>query len=94
MYKVENEPSQRFSMLLSMDGNQSLKLVGNEFRSGSIRWDDRSARSPRWLTPEEVNVFKDEVKRTSSNVSLIYYIFLFLFAVDGTGSYSEYSGYR
>jgi hypothetical protein len=63
MYKIENEPILRFSMLLSMDGNQSLKLISGDFRSGSIRQDDRTARSPRWLTPQAVNIFKDEVDR-------------------------------
>lgn len=49
-------------MLVAADGNQSLKLVDSAFRAGDLRPDDRSIISRRWLSPDEVNVFKDEVR--------------------------------
>ncbi|KAJ6538407.1 hypothetical protein B0H10DRAFT_2448753 [Mycena sp. CBHHK59/15] len=44
-----------------MDGNNSLKLIDATFRTGSLRADNRASTSFRWLTPEQVDVFKDEV---------------------------------
>jgi hypothetical protein len=44
-----------------MDGNNSLKLVDATFRAGHLRPDNRASTSFRWLTPEQVDVFKDEV---------------------------------
>jgi hypothetical protein len=61
MYKTENEPPLKFSLLSSMDGNNSLKLVDSAFRAGSVRPDDRQLSSFRWLTPDQVNVYKNEV---------------------------------
>ncbi|KAJ7192578.1 hypothetical protein GGX14DRAFT_379958 [Mycena pura] len=61
MYKTCNEPPLRFSWLGCMDGNNSLKLVDPTFRAGTTRPDDRASTSFRWLTPEQVDVFKDEV---------------------------------
>lgn len=55
----------KFSMLISMDGNNSLKLVDSTFQAGTVRDDDRSISSYRWISPEEVDIFKDEVKRSS-----------------------------
>jgi|ERR1700685_3660431 hypothetical protein len=62
MYKIEDEPSLKFSMLAAADGNQSLRLVDFAFRAGEHRPDDRTFASTRWLRPEEVDVFKDEVR--------------------------------
>jgi len=64
LYKTEGEPSLKFSFLAAMDGNNSLKLVDSAFRSGKPRWDDRESDSVRWIVPEDVDVFKDEVSRT------------------------------
>jgi hypothetical protein len=61
MYKLADEPPMKFSMLATMDGNNSLKLVDSTFRSGSSRNDDRMSTSSRWITPDEVDRFKDEV---------------------------------
>lgn len=70
MYKLTDEPPMKFSMLAAMDGNNSLKLVDSTFRSGSSRTDDRTSTSSRWLTPEDVDRFKDEVVNSRHNVSL------------------------
>ena len=51
------------AMQVAMDGNQSLKLIDDGFRRGEQLPDGRDGRSPIWMTPEEVDVFKDEVKR-------------------------------
>lgn len=64
MYKLEDEPQLKYSMLVAMDGNQSLKLVDDAFRAGKPLRDDRVGCSENWLTPAEVDRWKDEVRRT------------------------------
>ncbi|KAJ7284762.1 hypothetical protein C8J57DRAFT_1053159 [Mycena rebaudengoi] len=66
LYKVENEPPLKFSWLGCMDGNNSLKLVDATFRSGSVRPDNRASTSFRWLTPDLVDLFKDEPTAAAS----------------------------
>ncbi|KAJ7438546.1 hypothetical protein B0H11DRAFT_1935169 [Mycena galericulata] len=61
LYKTVNEPKLRFSWLGTMDGNNSLKLVWDAFRAGNPRADDRISFHDRWITPAEVDIFKDEV---------------------------------
>jgi len=46
-----------------MDGNNSLKLVDSTFRPGSVRTDNRATTSKRWISPDDVDVFKDEVNK-------------------------------
>lgn len=70
MYKLTDEPPLKFSMLVAMDGNNSLKLVDSTFRSGSSRMDDRISTSSRWIKPEDVDRFKDEVAISHQNVSI------------------------
>jgi hypothetical protein len=72
MYKIEDEPLLKFSMLLMGDGNQSLRLVDSAFLAGELRLDDRMMSSGRWLQPEEVDVFKDEVR----NAKKVFIFFL------------------
>ncbi|KAF8874791.1 hypothetical protein BD779DRAFT_1421837, partial [Infundibulicybe gibba] len=64
-YKTVGEPALKYSFLAAMDGNNSLKLVDSTFRAGSVRPDDRVSGSPRWITPEEVDLFKDEATKTN-----------------------------
>ncbi|KAJ6486300.1 hypothetical protein DFH09DRAFT_948870 [Mycena vulgaris] len=61
LYKTVNEPPLKYSFLASMDGNSSLKLVDSTFRPGSVRPDNRASTSFRWLTPEQVDLYKNEV---------------------------------
>ena len=61
LYKTKNEPKLKFEFLSSMDGNNSLKLVDTTYRPGSVRTDSRKLESPRWINPEDVDLFKDEV---------------------------------
>ncbi|KAJ7206188.1 hypothetical protein B0H12DRAFT_1034827, partial [Mycena haematopus] len=61
MYQTQNEPPLRFSWMGCMDENNSLKLVDATFRAGTAHPDDRASTSFRWLTPAQVDVFKDEV---------------------------------
>lgn len=75
MYKIQDEPSLKFSMLVAADGNQSLRLVDSTFLAGDLRPDDRVLRSNRWLQPEEVDKFKDEVKNAKQKVCLRPYKF-------------------
>jgi nucleoid-associated protein YgaU len=55
----------KYSLLVTMDGNNSLKLVDATFRAGTPWKDDHILPSPRWLTPEQVDVFKDEVAKSA-----------------------------
>jgi len=67
LYKIKDEPALKFSFLAAMDGNNSLKLVDSTFRSGSMRHDDRISDAPRWIKPEDVDIFKDEVNKVSAH---------------------------
>jgi hypothetical protein len=59
-----------FSSFVSIDGNNSLKRLGASVRGVNDRIDSRTVLSDRWLMPEEVDRFKDEVKpRVSSFIS-------------------------
>ncbi|KAJ7020928.1 hypothetical protein C8F04DRAFT_973468, partial [Mycena alexandri] len=61
MYKTVNELPLKFSWLGCMDGNNSLKLVDATFLAGNTRLNNRASTSFRWLTPAQVDAFKDEV---------------------------------
>ena len=61
LYKTKDEPKLKFEFLSSMDGNNSLKLVDSTYHAGSVRTDSRKLESPRWISPEDVDLFKDEV---------------------------------
>ncbi|THG99052.1 hypothetical protein EW026_g3227 [Hermanssonia centrifuga] len=61
MYTLTGEPELPLSLLCEMDGNSSLKLVDSAIRAGVPRTDEHTFRSDIWITPEEVDRFKDEV---------------------------------
>ncbi|KAF7372185.1 hypothetical protein MVEN_00077700 [Mycena venus] len=63
-YRVQNEPHLKYSFLGALDGGNSLKLVDSTFRAGNPRFDNRKLTSFRWLTPMEVDRYKDEVKNS------------------------------
>ncbi|KAI0245147.1 hypothetical protein BJV78DRAFT_1140924 [Lactifluus subvellereus] len=69
-YKLEGEPSLQFSFLCEMDGNNSLKCVDISTRGQAERPDSRNFHMDYWLTPVEVDAFKDEVKVSSSRTSV------------------------
>jgi hypothetical protein len=60
--KQEDEPELEFSCLVSIDGHNSLKRLGANVRQTNDHLDSRTIVSDCWLTNEEVNRFKDEVK--------------------------------
>ncbi|RDX42144.1 hypothetical protein OH76DRAFT_1488926 [Lentinus brumalis] len=62
LYRLEGEPAQKRVLLASMDGNSSLKLVDDTFRSGDARPDQRTWRTDLFISAEEVDKFKDEVR--------------------------------
>ncbi|EPQ50029.1 hypothetical protein GLOTRDRAFT_21641, partial [Gloeophyllum trabeum ATCC 11539] len=65
-YKLEDETPLKFSFLCQMDGNNSLKRTdANVIRKYPERLDSRGPRTDYWLSPEEVDKFKDEVKAKS-----------------------------
>jgi hypothetical protein len=61
-YQLDDEPECKFCCFLSMDGNNSLKRLGEAVSKQKTRLDSRSIKSDCWLMPDEVDVFKDEVK--------------------------------
>jgi hypothetical protein len=61
MYELTDEEPMAHRILAAMDGNNSLKLVDDAFRHGTHRADARIGRSKKWLSPEYVDQFKDEV---------------------------------
>ena len=83
LYKTESEPYLKYSFLAAMDGNNSLKLFDSDLRPGQQQADDRVSYSPRWITPEEVDQFKDEVATSQRKVSLV--------AMEFTGFLPEFS---
>lgn len=60
-YELEGEAPLEHRILVTMDGNNSLKLVDESFRRGLERADNRTGRSSKWLPPAYVDLFKDEV---------------------------------
>ena len=71
--KQEDEPELEFSCLVSIDGNNSLKCLGATIRQTNDHLDSHTIVSDHWLTNEEVNRFKDEVK---SRVRITHNIYL------------------
>ncbi|KAJ6458774.1 hypothetical protein C8R45DRAFT_1109893 [Mycena sanguinolenta] len=61
---LKDELPLKLSWLGSIDGNNSLKLVDSTFRAGNPRFDNRQSPSFRWLTPQEVDKYMDEVKNS------------------------------
>jgi hypothetical protein len=61
-YNLEGEPELEFSCFVSIDGNNLLKHLGTSVRNPNDRVDSRTIVSDPWLTAEEVNRFKDDVK--------------------------------
>ncbi|TBU29313.1 hypothetical protein BD311DRAFT_661455, partial [Dichomitus squalens] len=61
LYKLEDEPELKYSLLVSMDGNQSLKLVDGKFRSGTPCIDSRRIPADLLIPAEVVDIYKDEV---------------------------------
>lgn len=72
--RVPGEPELDFSVLVSIDGNNSLKRIGTKIRGSEELQDLRSIKSERWLAPEEVDVFKNEVP----NLVRLYHIIIIL----------------
>ncbi|KAJ6617481.1 hypothetical protein B0H10DRAFT_2218435 [Mycena sp. CBHHK59/15] len=68
-YKTVGEPPLKYSALGAMDGNNSLKLVDATFQSGTPRTDTRRSTSFRWLTPQQVDRFQDEVENSKKRKS-------------------------
>jgi hypothetical protein len=69
-YKVKEEPSLVPAFLASIDGNNSLKLVDSAFRYGMPRTDNRTLPISRWLSVDQVDVFKDDVANAQNQVCL------------------------
>ncbi|KAI0644812.1 hypothetical protein C8Q79DRAFT_912370 [Trametes meyenii] len=61
LYRLDKEEPLPYDFFASMDGNNSLKLVDDSFRSGQSRRDDRTHRTDLFIAPDEVDKYKDEV---------------------------------
>ncbi|KIJ45328.1 hypothetical protein M422DRAFT_166820, partial [Sphaerobolus stellatus SS14] len=60
-YRLEGEPELEYSKLISIDGNNSLRRVNTKLtRNVEAYIDSRTARTDYWITPEQVDVFKDQ----------------------------------
>lgn len=71
-YRLDGEASLPFSQLIAIDGNNSLRRVDPSVtKSTRSLQDTRGRQSDIWLSPEEVNCFKDEVKKKSSRVPAV-----------------------
>lgn len=64
LYQLENEAPLKFRFLATMDGNNSLKLIDSTYRAGSVRTDTRTCAPGRWISADDVDLFKDEVSRS------------------------------
>ncbi|KAF7334099.1 hypothetical protein MVEN_02315700 [Mycena venus] len=69
-YTTEHEHPLYPRYLASLDGNNSLKLIDSVFRAGILRPDDRTSNSFRWLTSEQVDIFKNEVADSQKRARL------------------------
>lgn len=58
-YALDGKPNLKYSLLCAIDGNSSLKLVGEKYRHGTALQDERTQRMDVWVTEKEVNEFKD-----------------------------------
>ncbi|KAK7022809.1 hypothetical protein VNI00_016936 [Paramarasmius palmivorus] len=65
-YSVKDEIPLVPSMLVAIDGNNSLKMVDENFKFGSAREDTRQLPDLRWVEDDEVDKFKDEVNNAQS----------------------------
>ena len=68
-YRLADELCLRFSKLLAMDGNNSLRWVDPMVTKNFVPlMDTCRATSDIWLSPQQVDVFKDEVKARKPSV--------------------------
>ncbi|KAG7090311.1 hypothetical protein E1B28_011909 [Marasmius oreades] len=65
-YKLKDEPTLLPSMLIAMDGNNSLKMVDTDYKSGKLRIDTRTLLDYHWIEDEQINEFKDEVAKNQA----------------------------
>ena len=61
-YRLDSEPPLTLDWLISIDGNNSLKRWDTTVYGTIPREDSRGPRSTYWLSAEDVDKFKDEVK--------------------------------
>ena len=76
-YHLELEPPLTFDWLISINGNNSLKWWDSAVYSTIPHDDSWLARLTYWLSEEDVNKFKDEVKSRK-----VYFPFIYAFLTD------------
>jgi hypothetical protein len=72
-YELSGEIPLVPKFLAAMDGNNSLKLVDSAYQFGKTRADDRVLPSPRWLEPDEVDMYANEVKASEAHRKVLAY---------------------
>ncbi|KAH7904674.1 hypothetical protein BJ138DRAFT_884863 [Hygrophoropsis aurantiaca] len=66
-YKLKDEPQLELAYLTTMDGNNSLKRWPAWTHGGTSRTDSRGPRLDYWLSAQDVDKFKDEVRARPPN---------------------------
>lgn len=85
-YVLEDEPPLIFGVQCEMDGGNSLKRADECVQYGSKSEDKRKPRTDYWQTPEEVDVYKDEVKvRSKGKVCVFLYRFQICLTAESSG---------
>ena len=70
------EEKMEFSVLVSMDGNNSLKQIGPSIRGHDELLDSRKVLSDRWINPQAVDQFKNDVTASvSSKLTIVPQVF-------------------
>lgn len=70
--KLEDEPELEFSCFVSIDGNNSLKRLGSTVRNAKECLDSRTILSDHWISSEDVDRFKDEVRPRVSTFKMCH----------------------
>ena len=72
-YVLEDEPPLEFSMLIAMDGNESLKCMDQAATTftNTEQKDFRVIPSDMYLPADKVNIFKYEVKSRHTMLSMV-----------------------
>jgi hypothetical protein len=72
-YELSGEIPLVPKFLAAMDGNNSLKLVDSAYQFGKTWADNRTLSSPRWLEPDEIDKYSNEVKASEARKKVLCY---------------------
>ena len=69
-YKIDSEPDLEFFFFASIDGNNSLRWMGDAIWNSNVWLDSQKLLLDRWISPEDVDLFKDEIKSSKMTLSV------------------------